>query len=195
MSMRITFLNQKGGVGKSTAAALVAAVLQRAGFRVAIDDRDPQKSLEFWAAEVGGVPLLAAEPKPEVIITDTPGRLDLQQAGVLAAFTELVQSSQRIVLVTEKTLFSLHASAPMLRVIQGIQGPQTKVQVLFNKVRRSTCIGRQSEADLARRLGIEALAHPLPLASAFERMETEGLKAVTGKLLEQAQALALELVS
>lgn len=195
MSLRLTFLNQKGGVGKSTTAALIAAVLQDSGYRVAMDDRDSQKTLEFWAREVGHIPLLGEIDNPDVIITDTPGRLDLNQEPVLARFKELILASQRVVLVSEKTLFSLHAAAPMLRIIQDAGVPASQIRVLFNKVRRSTCIGRQSDEDLARKLGIQPLNNHLPLASAFERMETDGLKAVTGAKLALAQALALELIS
>jgi len=192
MSLRITFLNQKGGVGKSTTAALVAGILQEVGYRVAADDRDPQRTLEFWAREVGRVPLLGAVDNPDVIVTDTPGRLDFHQDGVLSQFREIVQQSDRILLVSEKTLFSLHAAAPMLRVIRDIGGPS--VRVLFNKVRRCTSIGRQNEADLAAKLGVAALKSHLPLASAFERMETEGLRALSASQRALAQNLALEIL-
>lgn len=195
MSLRITFLNQKGGVGKSTAAGLVAAVLKEAGFRVAADDRDPQKTLAFWAREVGGIPLVDEVDSPDVVVTDTPGRLDLNQESVVSGFRSLVGESDRVVLVSEKTLFSLHASAPMLRIVLGHRRPETRVCVLFNKVRSATVIGRQSDGELAQRLGIPATSTHLPLAAAYERFETEGLAAVRGRPLELAKALALELVS
>src|SRR5215469_18404774 len=38
----------KGGSGKSTAAACLAAHCQRAGLRVAVIDADPQASLLHW---------------------------------------------------------------------------------------------------------------------------------------------------
>ncbi len=76
--MRITFLNQKGGVGKSTVSILVGAALHAAGYRVAFDDRDSQGSVTYWAREIGKLPLLNHNTEYDVILCDTPGRLDLE---------------------------------------------------------------------------------------------------------------------
>ena len=46
----IAFISPKGGVGKTTAALLLALGLAERGQRVAIIDSDPNKPLVRWAA-------------------------------------------------------------------------------------------------------------------------------------------------
>lgn len=48
--MKIAFVNQKGGVGKTTLAVHVADALARRGKRVLLVDADPQASAIEWAA-------------------------------------------------------------------------------------------------------------------------------------------------
>lgn len=51
--MIISFLNQKGGVGKTTLSANVAHELARRGYKVLLADADPQGSATSWAAVRG----------------------------------------------------------------------------------------------------------------------------------------------
>jgi len=72
----------KGGSGKSTAAACLAAHCQRAGLRVAVIDADPQASLVHWQSL--GEPSLGLE-----IVADTSESV-AWRARALAADADLV---------------------------------------------------------------------------------------------------------
>jgi chromosome partitioning protein len=190
---RITFLNQKGGVGKTTLVLLLTAVLQRAGKVVVIDDRDPQGTATFFAKSVLNLPLLSNQPA-EYVITDTPGHLRIE-GSVGAELIDLIGKSDRLVLVAEKSPASIHGSAPMARLIKQHKNEESKAFVLFNKVRSQTTIGRQSGPDLAARLELPHLINELPLSSAFENAFVEDLAAVSGKYLDRMLNLALEILT
>ena len=51
MGKVITFSNQKGGSGKSTLSANLAVLWSNIGYKVAVIDADPQKSLTYWLSE------------------------------------------------------------------------------------------------------------------------------------------------
>jgi chromosome partitioning protein len=89
----IGFWHPKGGVGKSTLAINVAAVLARYGTRVLLVDLDPQRSA-LWISQIAGAfPFEVSggwpERQPEGIdylVTDHPPRLeDAPPGGVIAA--------------------------------------------------------------------------------------------------------------
>ena len=50
MSMKVvSFLNPKGGSGKTTAVINVSTAMARAGYNIAVVDTDPQMSLTNWS--------------------------------------------------------------------------------------------------------------------------------------------------
>ena len=51
MGKVVAFSNQKGGSGKSTLSANIAVLWSNSGYKVAVIDADPQKSLTFWLSE------------------------------------------------------------------------------------------------------------------------------------------------
>ena len=51
MGKIIAFSNQKGGSGKSTLSANLAVLWSNSGYKVAVIDADPQKSLSYWILE------------------------------------------------------------------------------------------------------------------------------------------------
>ena len=174
-AMRITFLNQKGGVGKSTASILLGGVLSTAGYAVAFDDRDEQGSLTWWAREIGRLPIVGDQVMSDVIICDTPGRLDLSSATNRQFLQPIVAASDRVVIVSEKSAFSLHATKPAIAFA-------------------NTKVGRQNVRDLPEFDGVAVLDSFLALAAPYENVQTEGMSAVTGHYREQVLKLALEIL-
>lgn len=75
MGQIITFAQQKGGAGKTTVLAHLAAAWSAEGRRVALVDLDPQKSLTRWAQ-------LRADPDLDLVDTrDYRAALDLKHAA------------------------------------------------------------------------------------------------------------------
>lgn len=194
MPLKITFLNQKGGVGKSTSSVLVGAALSSAGYQVAFEDNDSQGSLTMWTSKIGKLPMAHECPSAEVIISDTPGRIDLNQEQMEGFFRSIIEASDRLVIVSEKSLFSTQASIPMIEMVKKYKKPDAKAMILFNKVRQRTLVGRQDEDEMGQDLGLPVLKNSLPLAASYENVQIEGFAAVLGKNRERIFSLALEIL-
>lgn len=192
--MRITFVNQKGGVGKSTVCIAIGAGLAEAGYRVAFDDSDPQGSVRFWAREVSKLPMVEDGGDPEVILCDTPGHLSEADARGHEQFCSLIRGSQRLVIVSEKSLFSIHATTPMVRLVHAHRSADARVYLLLNKVRPRQALRENQEQQLAFRLGVPLLTPYIPQAAPFEHLQTKGLAALKRRHLEIVLEIAKELV-
>ncbi len=192
--LTVTFLNQKGGVGKSTLCIAIGAILKQAGYRVAFDDRDPQGSVKFWAHEVGQIPLVEEEPAPEVVLCDTPGHISAQDQGPHAELCSLISRSDRLVIVAEKSLFSIHATTPMVRLVHAHRAPDSRVYLLLNKVRPGRDRYLAQESAVAFRLGVPLLTPFVPLSASFEHLQTKGISALKPPHLEKVLEIALQLV-
>lgn len=192
MNMRVVFLNQKGGVGKTTVVLLLAGILKKAGYDVSIDDRDPQGSARFFAERMG-VPMLDPERPAPYIITDTPGHLRIE-GEIGQEIAELIGQGDVLILVSEKSPAAIHGSAPMAKLIQTHKREDAKAYILFNKVRSATTMGQQDKGDIAADLGLPPLDNELALSAAFENAFVSGLSAVTGKHRTELLNLALEIM-
>ncbi len=190
----ITFLNQKGGVGKSTLCIAIGAVLNQAGYRVAFDDRDPQGSVKFWAREVGKIATVEEEPAPEIVLCDTPGHINPQDQGPHAGLCALIGQSDRLVIVAEKSLFSIHATTPMVRLVHTHRSENSRVYLLLNKVRPGRDRYLAQESAVAFRLGVPLLTPFVPLSASFEHLQTKGIPALKSPHLEKVLEIALQLV-
>ncbi|KAA9013211.1 AAA family ATPase [Sphingobium limneticum] len=160
--MIVAFLNQKGGVGKTTLALHLAGAWSARGRRVLVVDADPQASALDWADQrlreglprLFGVLGLARETLhkelPDLardtdhLIIDGPPRVaGIARSALLAADLVLIPA--------QPSPFDGWASSEMLRLLDEarIFRPELRARMLLNRCAARTVIARETAEALA----------------------------------------------
>lgn len=163
----LAFLNQKGGVGKSTLATNAADYLHRNGSRVLLVDADPQATVSTWAALRDSLPFpvvrlardnMAAEilghaANYDYVVIDGPPRAASLSRAVIIA-------SDLVVVPIEASGASDWASEITVRQIREAQHYKESLKSAFlvSRVISGTVIGRSIREHVA--------AHDMPLLEA-----------------------------
>ena len=166
--MILGFLNQKGGVGKTTLAVHVADALARREHRVLLVDADPQGSALDWAATRVGKPLfpVAGLPRASIhkelpslahgydfIVIDGPPRVyDVARSSIMA--------SDLILIPVQPSPYDVWAAKEIVDLVKeaAIFKPGLKSAFVINRKIVNTALGRDVADALAE--------YPVPVLKA-----------------------------
>ena len=189
--MIVAFLNQKGGVGKTTLALHVAGAWAAQGKRVVVIDADPQGSALDWSEQrakeglprLFGVVRLARDTlrveAPEIardfnhVLIDGSSRIAaLMRSAMLAADLALVPA--------QPSPFDGWASGETLRLLQEsrIFRPRLVARFVLNRCGANTVIARETAEALAKH-------EPPVLASRVGQRVVFADAARTGRLVSE----------
>ena len=177
--MILGFLNQKGGVGKTTLATHVAGELARTGARVLLIDADPQASALDWSERrVGeGLPRLfdvvglaketlhdqvpsLSRGYDHVVIDGPPRVTALARSAMLA--------SDLVLIPVQPSPYDVWASQQVVTLVTEVRvfRPELRVAFIVNRRIVNTVIGRDVGDALAG-LGMPALSVSVSQRVAF----------------------------
>lgn len=159
--MIYAFVNQKGGVGKTTLAVNVAAERARRGRRVLLVDADVQGSALDWQAQRGSLehpPIVTVAGFPRDTIHREIGQLGAGYDDVVIDAPPRVESTARavimaadvVVLPVQPSPYDVWASAETLALLQQSQvyKPELKAAWLINRRIVGSSIGRDIRKQL-----------------------------------------------
>lgn len=161
VKMIISFLNQKGGVGKTTLSTNVAYELAARGYKVLLADADPQGSATAWAAVRGDkelpfnvvgmanislrqqLPRMKEQDNYDFVVVDgAPRMTDLSRAAIIV--------SDLIVMPMRPSGFDIWATDELRAMVDEARmfKPDLITAVCLNAVINNTKLAKEVMADM-----------------------------------------------
>jgi chromosome partitioning protein len=184
----IGLVNQKGGVGKTTAALNIAAELSRRGSKILLLDADPAGAAQSIAEE-GRLPFpvethylenedvkdqhrvqrwvnQARQASADFVIIDAPGALG-------AAFGVTIAAADLVVVPSGATTLDLRGAVDTLRIVRQLRRKSGKPDVLImpSRIDKRTSAGREAVSMLA------ALTEPVGPVISYRAIVADSLAA------------------
>jgi chromosome partitioning protein len=181
--MVVSFLNLKGGVGKSTLAVHFAVWLRMQGKHVAVVDADAQHSASLWLQEAEPSVRIFPLHDPDDIVDQVP-RLAKQFDSIVIDVPPQLSELSRVTLLRSDIAIvicgpgalDVQASSAAVRVVrqaQDIRGGQPKALFVPNKIQVNTILS----ADLletATEIGIPMVKVPVRLRQVYADAPGQG---------------------
>jgi chromosome partitioning protein len=201
MAIVIAVASRKGGAGKSTVAANLAAALAASGQRVGLLDTDPQGTLTRWHAERGAAldraAALAFEAPSGWRVPATLDRMRELDAVILDTPPHADTDARIAVRAADLVLVPLQPSPADLWAVEGTlelaAAEKRPVALLLNRVPATGRLKEEVAAELRRRrlpLLEASLGNRTQFATAFRKGLGAAEAAPRSQAAEEARALA-----
>lgn len=161
---RIVILNAKGGSGKTTLAANLAAYYAHRGYKTALLDYDPQGSATFWLSRrpanlprIQSIPackynhsvtrswFVRVETNTERVIVDSPAGLEM------SGFAQLLDKADAILIPVLPSDLDIHAASHCiadLLLVAKQHKRRDRIAVIANRARKNLLIYQKLERFL-----------------------------------------------
>ena len=161
--MVISFLNQKGGVGKTTLAINIAGFLAHKGYKVLVIDADEQRSALNWAKTRQEEQIFTVVGMPEPIIHKSISSLAKGYDHIIidgppriyAVARSSIVSSDLVIIPVQPSPYDVWAADEIVKLVKEVSVPLSEVKkikplFLINRRIQGTAIGRDVMEGLAQ---------------------------------------------
>ena len=171
--MFITVFGQKGGVAKTCTSVHLAAIWAHQNKKVALIDADRNRSATAYGArELLPYPVIPIEAAAKVARGADIVVTDGQASSNEEELKNLVEGSDIIVLPTTSQSRSLELTIEMSTLLNNYRIPYAALLVKVDSRKRSSA---ESAVEILEGFDIHVLQSQIPLLSAFESAETNGV--------------------